>query len=213
MSKILLLGSGGHARVVLETLLQSYAPEQIGLIDPSKEVGTTIFGSAVLGGDEKLPELRTQGWTQAICGVGSVTSCELRVKLVQLLRELAYDMPAIIDQMATVSPFAQVGNGTYIGKRATVQPGAVIGQMCILNTGCIVEHDCQVGDFSHVSSGSVLLGGVCVGQETLIGAGSTVRQMQQIGSKVIVGAGSVVVSDLPDNSRAYGNPCRIRNEV
>lgn len=50
---------------------------------------------------------------------------------------------------------------------------------------------------------------VRIGDDVWIGGGSIILPGVTIGNNVIIGAGSVVTKDVPDNTLAYGNPCRI----
>ena len=50
---------------------------------------------------------------------------------------------------------------------------------------------------------------ITVGDNVWIGAGVQVMPGVRIGSNVVIGGGSVVVKDIPDNSVAVGNPCKV----
>ena len=52
-----------------------------------------------------------------------------------------------------------------------------------------------------------------VGDNVWIGAGVQVLPGVKIGSNVVIGAGSVVVKDIPDNSVAVGNPCKVIRKI
>ena len=54
---------------------------------------------------------------------------------------------------------------------------------------------------------------ITVGDNVWIGAGVQVMPGVTIGSNVVIGGGSVVVKDIPDNSVAVGNPCRVIKKV
>lgn len=53
---------------------------------------------------------------------------------------------------------------------------------------------------------------VTIGDHVWIGGGAIILPGVTIGHNVVIGAGSVVTSDIPDNTVAYGNPCRVRKE-
>lgn len=50
---------------------------------------------------------------------------------------------------------------------------------------------------------------ITVGDNVWIGAGVQVMPGVTIGSNVVIGGGSVVVKDIPSNSVAVGNPCKV----
>lgn len=50
---------------------------------------------------------------------------------------------------------------------------------------------------------------VAVGSNVWIGGNVVINPGVTIGSNVVIGSGSVVTKDIPDNSVAAGNPCRV----
>ena len=111
---------------------------------------------------------------------------------------------------AIVSPTARIGEGTVVMAGAVVNADARIGRHCIINTGATVDHDCVIDDYCHIAPGAHVCGGTHVGEGTWIGVGSCVIQYLNIGHDCMIGAGSVVVTDIPDDVTAYGNPCRVK---
>lgn len=207
-SKILLVGGGGHCRSVLDCLLRSGAYDEIGAVDRDPEAGLSLLGIPVIGKDDDLPALFAAGWTNAAVTLGSVGHPDRRRALFRRLKEIGFALPVITDDSCVIGCEVTLGEGTFVGKRAVVNCRVQTGQCAIINTGAIVEHDCRIGSFAHISPGAVLCGEVHIGENTHIGAGSVVRQQIEIGRDSIVGAGSVVVRNIPDGSKAYGNPCR-----
>ncbi|MDD5131501.1 MAG: acetyltransferase [bacterium] len=210
--KILLLGSGGHCRVIIDLLLQLRKYEIAGLIDLKKRKGSEIFGFPVIGTDIDLSRLFRSGIKYCFIAVGSIGDPSVRVKLFKKASELGYIFPNLISPEAVVSRLASFGAGNYIAPGVIINAGARIRQHCIINTGAIVEHDCQIGDFAHLSPGAVLSGGVSVGNYSHIGSGTVVIQNVKIGNHTVIGAGSVVTKNVGSHIVAWGNPCKKRKD-
>ena len=204
--RLLLIGGGGHCRSVLDSVLASGAYDRVGIIDPD---GNPCMGIPVIGRDEDLPRLFSEGWTDAVITVGSIGNTGLRRHLYETVKMIGFGVPAVVDPTAAIGKDAVLGEGTFVGKQAVVNAGSRTGVCVIVNTGAIIEHDCGIGDFSHISTGAILCGQVTVGNDAHIGAGTTVRQSIRIGAGALVGAGSIVVKDIPEGAKAYGNPCRV----
>ena len=204
--KVLLIGGGGHCRSVLDSILTLGEYADIGIVD---NTDSSVLGIPVVGTDEDVPRLMSEGWTDAFITVGSVGNTKLRHKLFERVKSIGMNIPTIIDTTAIVARETVLSEGVYIGKKAVINAGSRIGTNAIINTGAIVEHDCVIGNFSHISPGSTLCGQVYIGDDSHVGAGSVIRQQIKIGNGVLIGAGSVVVKDIPDNVKAYGNPCKV----
>lgn len=205
---LLLMGAGGHCRVILDLLLQSEAYSVAGLIDLKERVGQEVLGVSVIGTDQDLPRLFNEGLRHCFIAVGSVGDPGLRVKLAALAREAGFTFPNLIHPSAVVSPRAALGVGNFIAPGAIINVNAAIGDHGIVNTGAIIDHDCRLGDFVHMAPGAVLSGGVIVGHNTHIGTGTAVIQDVRIGAGTVIGAGSVVTRDISGGVVAYGNPCK-----
>ena len=209
--KLLLIGGGGHCRVVLDSVINGalydeLGYDELGIVD---YVQHSYFGVSVIGTDEDIPELIKDGWTHAMITVGSIGTDERRRKLYELAKKNGLIIATVIDPTAVVASDVMVKEGSYVGKRAILNSGTTVGLCSIINTGAIVEHECQIGEFAHVSPGSILCGQVEIGKGTHVGAGSVVKQQIRIGEHSMIGAGSVVVDDIPERVCAFGNPCRV----
>ncbi|BEP30349.1 acetyltransferase [Helicovermis profundi] len=206
--KILLIGGGGHCKSVLDSLLELKEYSEIGVVDKIENVGKSVMGVPVVGCDDDLTNLYRAGFRYAFVTVGSIGDPILRIKLYNLLCEIGYDIPIIIDKSAKVSVHTVIEQGVFIGKQTVINTGALIKKGAIINSGAIVEHDCQIGIFSHIAPGVVLGGEVFVGENSHVGLNSTVKQGIHIGTHSIIGMGSVVLKNIDNYMMAYGNPCR-----
>ncbi len=209
MTLFALLGGGGHARVLLDCLLETPSVEPWGILDSDRKAwGSEVFGVRVAGGDNWLPKLRSLRVTHFVIGLGSTGNNSPRERLYR--QAMAEQLSALTVRHASAlcSARAFFGAGAQVLAGVVVNAGATIGDNVILNTGSIVEHDCRIGDHVHIATGARLSGDVKVGRGAHIGAGATIRQGITIGAQAIVGAGAVVVDDVEDNAVVVGVPAR-----
>ena len=68
-------------------------------------------------------------------------------------------------------------------------------------------------DFERRNQGLEYAWPITVGSNVWIGAGVQVMPGVTIGDNVVIGGGSVVVRDIPSNSVAVGNPCRVIRKI
>lgn len=210
MIKIIGLGAGGHAKVLLEILQLEATYEFVGLLDPRRELwDSKVMGVSVLGDDNLIPELRARGVTHAFIGLGGVGDNSHRARIYNLLIERGFELVKTIHSHAIISKSARIGDGAMIMAGAIINAESIVGNNVIINTGSIVEHDCVIGDHVHIASGACLAGGVWLGENAHIGLGASVRQCVRIGKNAIVGAGAVVVKDVEPNTIVVGVPARI----
>ena len=206
LGRVLLIGSGGHARVVLGLLRVSGA-EVVGVL--TRDAGIDVFeGVAVWGGDADLIAARSRADTVAI-GIGGATSTEVRKRVQREVAQAGFGLPALVHPRAFVDPTAKLGGGVQVMAGAVVQPGAVIGEGCLINTGACVDHDVALGAFVHVAPGAVLAGGVIVEDGAVIGPGAVVSIGRRIGAVALIAAGAVVLDDVAAGARVAGVPARL----
>lgn len=211
---ILLIGGGGHCRSILDSLCTIGGYDRIGIIARDKEnykelIEDRIISKYLVGVDRELPEFFEAGWNEAFISLGSIGNPIGRKKIYSFIKEIGFHIPTIIDKTAIISRNSILGEGVFAGKNVVINSGCTVGNCTIVNTGAIIEHDCSIAEFVHISPGSVICGQATIGKDSHIGAGSVVRQGIIVGNNVLIGAGSVVVKNIPDNVKAYGNPCKV----
>lgn len=217
MKKIILLGAGGHCKVVIDALLAQKEYTIVGIIDAKKKNGEKILGFSVIGNDAEIKECFRRGIHNCFIAIGSIgkQGLGIRMRLYSAAKKIGFKFANIIHPGSTLSKFAAYGEGNYIAPGVIINAGTKIGSNCIINTQAVIEHDCTVADFVHIAPAACLGGCVKVGKAAHIGIGAKVIQGVSIGKNTVIGAGSVVLKDIADNTIAYGSPAhkRARNDA
>jgi sugar O-acyltransferase (sialic acid O-acetyltransferase NeuD family) len=204
---VVILGGGGHARVVIEAL--SCAGHVIaGVIDPKPGVAETLpDGIAWLGKD--LSSARPDE-VQVAIGVGSVDVGvqNPRPSLFAEAQAGGFEIVSFRHPSAIVAGNVELGEGSQIMAGAILQPGVRLGVNCIVNTGASLDHDCWLGDHVHIAPGAVLSGTVAVGDGCHLGTGAIVIQSIRIGAEAMIAAGAIVTRNVPAAARVKPGPQR-----
>jgi UDP-perosamine 4-acetyltransferase len=203
---LIVIGSGGHARVLIEAL-QLRGVRILGALDrdPARR-GQSVLGVPILGGDEVLAQ-HAPGQLKLVCGVGSVAPGSAREVIHQRWRDRGYEFEGVLHPSAVVARDVRLRDAQVMAA-VVIQPGVELGANVILNTACVIDHDCAIGDHAHISPGATLCGAVRIGRGAHVGAGATVVQGIEIGEGAFVYAGAVVTRAVPARIRVAGVPAR-----
>lgn len=201
---VIVLGAGGHARVVVDTL-HAMGCDVIGALSPGGD--DRVGPVPVLGGDEKLALYPPAAVLVAI-GIGGVRAVGTRRLLYDFVKARGYTVVTLVHPSAVVASDVRLGEGAQLMAGVVVQPGAEIDEGAIVNTRASIDHDCHIGAHVHVAPGVTLSGGVDVGEGVHIGVGATVLQGVRIGAGSTVAAGAVVVRDVSPHSVVLGVPAK-----
>jgi len=199
---LLLLGAGGHAKVVVEAIQEKYHDCQIILVDQdSTKEGSKLLGSILIGSLHNwtvLPDLYhvAIGDNQERSRLSAIAQDEDKIPF------------TLIHPEAYVSPSARIGSASFVAAKAIISAEAEIGEGCIINHGAIVDHDCKIGSYTHIAPNATLGGSVEVGSRCLLGSGASILPGVKIGCDVVIGAGAVINCDIPDNQKVIGVPGR-----
>lgn len=114
----------------------------------------------------------------------------------------------------------RIGEGTFINFNLTVQDDAevVIGDHCDFGPNVTIVtpvHPILAGERRMMLDENGRPGRFCyarpvhIGNECWIGANVVICPGVTVGDRCVIGAGSVVTRDVPPDSFAAGNPCRV----
>ena len=209
MKPVVLLGAGGHSRV-LRSLLSMQQRQIEAVLDDnpalhSKRIGHNGLG--IVGGLDQVTRYQPDE-IEMINAIGSAHRPAARQTVYERITEQGYTFATLCHHHAVVACEALIEPSSQIMASATIQAGAQVCANTLINTGASIDHDTIVGVHSHVAPGTTICGDVTIGPGCHIGAGATVIQGVTIGAGVVVGAGATVVSDLSDGLVVTGTPAK-----
>ncbi len=208
MEDIFIIGSGGHAKVIIDIVEKDGLYNILGLLNAQPNIGEKILGYEVLGKDTDLAKFaKSHAIKGVIIAVGDNFT---RSKVVARIRkenpELSF-FSAIHPQTA-IARDVKVGQGTVIMAGVSVNINSTIGEFCILNTNASLDHDSVMSDFSSLAPG-VTAGGECeIGAYSAINIGAVLLPRIKVGEHSVVGAGALVNKSLGSFEVAYGSPAK-----
>ncbi|MBP0724473.1 acetyltransferase [Bacillus sp. RG28] len=206
MKKIVIFGSGGHAKVVIDMVEKLNEFSIMAVIDSFQPVSKTICGYRVLGDETSLLSLNNE----IFGGVVAIGDNWIRKQVVEKIKTIIpnFKFVSILDPSSVISNSVKIGDGTVVLPGSVVNCETIIGEHCIINTNSSVDHDCILGSFVSCAPGSTIGGNVKVGDYTAIALGAKVIQSIKIGEHTVIGAGSTVVRDIESYVVAYGTPAK-----
>ncbi|MGB5161623.1 MAG: acetyltransferase [Thermoanaerobaculia bacterium] len=196
--KIVVVGAGGHAKVVIATVRAAGGDVVAAYDDDHDRWGQQILGVPINGpiSSEAI------GNAPAIIAIGNNRARQ------SIAERLHAQWVSVCHPNTTVHSSVLLGPGTVVFAGSVIQPDATIGAHSILNTAATVDHDCIVGDFVHIGPGVCLCGGVTVDEGVLLGVGAKVAPNVEVGPWSTAGAGAVCVVDVPGSTTVVGVPAR-----
>lgn len=205
---LILIGSGGHAKLVIDILEETNACNIIGVTTTDLKAGESFQGYPVLGNDEVLPEYRKKGISYAAMGLGGYRDNALRKKVYEKIKSLGYTFLNAIHPSAIISKTAKIGEGVVIFPGVILNTEVVIGNNSIIATGSTIDHETVIGNHVLVSAGVTVGAYTCIEDNVLMALGSKVISGLIIKSNVLVAAGAVVVNDIEENTKVFGIPAK-----
>jgi len=204
MKGLLVLGAGGHGKVVAEVAEAAGDWQKIAFLDDRHKALDGTLRWPILGGLDDFSSFRSN-YSHAIVAIGDAS---LRLRWLERVVANGFHAPVLMHPTAWVSPSASLGRGSVVMANAVVQAEVKLGEGSIVNTAASVDHDCIIGNGVHICPGVNLGGDVKVGNGSWLGIGCSVVQGIKIGKSVTVGAGAVVINDIKDGLTVVGIPAK-----
>lgn len=201
-----IVGAGGHGRVVLDILRHEGRHEVVGFLDSNPDLhGQHVDGVEVLGPLQRLAGLKEKGVRGAIISIGHNGT---RRSFCEEVQRLGFEAINAIHPSANIAGNVSLGRGVVVAAGVLVCAHCQIGDAVILNTGCLIDHETMIGTACHICPGVKIAGRVTVESGAFVGIGSTIIQHLRVGHDAVVGAGAVVLTDVAPMTTVVGLPAR-----
>ena len=201
MKHLIILGAGGHGRVIADIAEKTGQFSNIEFLDDARK--------EMQGNIKVIGTIRDYThYLKEACFIVAIGNAHVRESLQRQLQSVGAEIATLIHPAAIIGRNVEIGVGTVIMPGAVINCDVRIGEGVIVNTSCSIDHDCVLDDFVHISVGAHLAGAVNVGTRTMIGAGATVINNVSIDEDVIVGAGAVVIDGLKEEGIYVGVPAK-----
>jgi sugar O-acyltransferase (sialic acid O-acetyltransferase NeuD family) len=205
---LIIIGSSGHAKVVIDIAEKQGQYRLVGLIDRFRTIGDTTMNYPVLGGEDDLPKLLAiHEPCDVVIAIGdNHVRAGVAAQVESIFPHITF--ATLIHPSASIGRDVTLEQGTVVMAQVAINSGSQIGKHVIVNTSSAIDHDCILEDFSSVAPGAILGGTVHVGQGSAISLGAHIRHRINVGKHALVGAGSTVLQDVADYAVVYGTPAK-----
>ena len=195
--KIIILGSGGHAKSCIDVINKTNKFIISGIIEKENKIITDLK-IPILGTDADLILLRKK-FKYAFIAIGQIKSPKIRIsKFLQLKKQL-FLLPKIVSPTSYFSKNSYIDEGTIVLHNCVINSGVNVGKNNVINTGTLIEHDVEIGNYNHISTGVIVNGNVKIGNANFIGSGAIIYNGIKIGNNCIISSGSIIRNNIPNN--------------
>ena len=196
MENLYIIGSGGHSRVVLDSI--NFEKYKVHIIDflniKTKENVNLLKKYFAISSFNEINKIKLIKDKNIFFHV-AIGNNSLRKKYFDKFKSLWTPL-SIFDNTSKISKNLKIGRGCYVAKNTVINSNVIIKDNCIINSSAIIEHDCTISSHSHICPGVILAGSVFVGRNNFIGIGARVLPNINISENCEVGAGSILNKNL-----------------
>lgn len=127
-------------------------------------------------------------------------------KVIKSLLERGCKFVNLIHPSARIDDYVHYGIGLVMYPNSTIGVNSTVGDFVTVSGG--IAHDCVIDNFVTLSGDACLSGGVSIGEASFLGAKSIVAPNVKIGKEAFVCIGSVVIRNVRDKIKVFGNPAK-----
>jgi UDP-perosamine 4-acetyltransferase len=208
-NELLIVGTSGHAKVIVDIIRCADEYEIVGLIGKDSSA-KQIRDVQVIGTDVDLTNIFAGGVKNIFIAVGDNRR---RSELSKIAQNIGFHLVNVISPSTYISSNTELGDGIAIMPGVVINSDSKIENNAIINTGSTIDHDCLISKNVHIAPGCSLAGNVKIEEGAFLGIGCKIIPEITVGQWSIIGAGSVLLDNIPPHSKAFGNPARVKGTV
>jgi len=199
IERILIIGGGNVAVLVLDILKRVPSQQAIGIVDDNPAlIGTTVMDCPVLGNLKKVNQLwHDDAFDAAALAIGILPA---RADFFEKFAREGVPFTNIIDPSAIIGEGSEMGSGNMIMAFCRLGPEAVIGDNNFLSAYVNIEHHNIMGSHCTFGPNVFMSGGVNIGSHVRFGTGISIEPRITIGDHVTIASGTVLTTHIPDNT-------------
>jgi len=201
MKDLIIIGAGGHGRVIADIAQKLGIYQNISFLDDSDAKET--MGLPIVGKTEEVGK-----YIDTADIFVAIGNSKVRGEFIERLLAMGANLPTLIHPSAIIGACVEIGAGTAIMAGAVINPCSRLGKGVILNTCSSIDHDCIIGNYCHLAVGVHVAGTVSLGDKVWLGAGVTIKNNVSICANCMIGAGAVVVKDITEAGTYIGLPAK-----
>ena len=202
--KIIMIGAGGHAGVLLDLLFRKNIEVHSLVIPVGSSARSKIFQNVEkIYGDNSL-DAYDRSTIILVNGIGFLPRQLRRRDLFLEYSTKRFKFEKVVATTSMVSSNADLDEGVQIMDGCIIQSGARIGENTIVNTNASIDHDCDIGSHNHIAPGTTICGDVSTASNVFVGSGAVISNGVYIGENTIIGAGAIVTKDVESNKVVFG---------
>ncbi len=176
-NRIVIIGAGGHGKVVCDAILAQNEYIINGFVDNSQPVGSTVINNyQVIADQDNMNTLKSQ----VDFFIVAIGNNKIREEVFNSVKNIL--QPAtIIHPSAVIGSEVNIGAGTVILANAVVNVSSRIGENSIINARSVVDHDCVIGNNVHLSIGTLVGSNSLINNGYLSKIGESITTFSKVG--------------------------------
>ncbi len=149
---IIIIGAGGHGKVVYDAIIAQNKFEVIGFVDSQLKIGTKVIGQVeVICAQENVASLVKKAEYFIVAIGNNIIRAQVYDNLVSLFKPAT-----IIHPLSVIGSEVIIEDGTVVLAYAMINVLSKVGANTIINIGVIIDHECEIGNNVYLKLGAII---------------------------------------------------------